>query len=117
MKLTRPKRQQLEIHKILAQWAQASPVAAIKSDSKVFGFKVRYQRAFAPRNARSSRTNKGERSRAPLPSVIGSVAPAHSFTHAVPPAASRFPPANARPKRNSSEFANGEISIRFVPSA
>jgi len=35
----------------------------------------------------------------PLPSVIGSVAPAHGFTHTVPPTACRFPAANARPKQ------------------
>jgi len=57
---------------------------------KAFGFSARDECTFALRYVRSSRTDTGERSRAPLPSVIGSVAPAHGFTHAVSPTACGF---------------------------
>jgi hypothetical protein len=43
-------------------------------------------------NARSSRTDRGKTQPRSLPSVIGSAASAHGFTHAVPPTACRFPP-------------------------
>jgi hypothetical protein len=95
--------------KVFNAAAQASPVAATESDSKAicsslkaksFGFSVPDQRAFhRPCNARSSRTDKENRSRVCFRLELGVAAPARGFTHAVPPRRLPLTAANSRPKQ------------------